>query len=433
MVMQSSPAPSSVCNGSNKRLSPLALGAGGVGNLLEWYDFGLYGYFAPVLARLFFPSGDPLASLIGAYGGFAVGFAMRPIGAVVLGTIGDRIGRRFVLMLSVSLMGAGTTAIALLPSYSSVGVAGPLLLLLVRMFQGFSVGGEYTGSVAYLVETAPPHRRGFAGSMANIGSTAGVLLAAGVAAVTVTFAGEQALISWAWRLPFLFGGVLAMGALAARRRLREEAAALSRVRELPLWRAFRHDGRMIGIAILFTAGYGVVNYLTMVFFPTYASEFGGLKESQALQITTLAQAFALLVVPLAGLANDTLIRRRTLLIVAFLAECVAAVGAFWLARDGGFGGFAMAQLAFGGLLALVMGTDPAMLSEQFPAEYRVSAYSLAFNIGLGIAGGTAPAIATALIAATGMTLAPAFYLMLAAAVAAVAAFLMPDRSREPLA
>src|ERR1700720_3759619 len=312
------------------RLSPAALAAGGVGNLLEWYDFGLYGYFAPVLARLFFPSDNPLASLIGAYGGFAVGFAMRPIG-----TIGDRVGRRFVLLLSVTLMGVGTTAIALLPTYDAAGIGAPVLLLLVRLFQGFSVGGEYTGSVAYLVETAPPGRRGFAGSMANIGSTSGVLLASSAAAAAVTFADNAQLESWAWRLPFLLGGVLATGALLLRRRLRVDGTPPKRTRELPLKRAFARDLRTMAVAILFTSGYGVVNYLTMMFFPVYAGQFGGLSEARALQATTVAQALALLIVPLAGLANDAFIRRRTLLMIAFAAEFAVALSVFLLARDGG--------------------------------------------------------------------------------------------------
>lgn len=410
----------------------MALAAGGIGNLLEWYDFGLYGYFAPTLGRLFFPSHDTLASLIGAYAGFAVGFAMRPIGGAVLGHIGDRLGRRFVLLLSVTLMGAGTTAIAALPTYAVAGVAAPLMLLLVRLFQGFSVGGEYTGSVAYLIETAPTNRRGFAGSMANIGSTAGVLLAAGAAAATVTFASDAQLYSWAWRLPFVFGGVLAMGAVLLRRHLREAGAPPTRAPEAPLRRALNHDGRTMAIAVLFTAGYGAVNYLTMVFFPIYAGTVGGVSEAHALQATTLAQALALAVVPLAGIANDTVIRRRTLLILAFAAELAVAFVAFRLARGGNVASFAAAQIVFGALLALVMGTDPAMVSEQFPAEYRMSAYSVVFNLGLGIAGGTAPAVATALIEITGSTLAPAYYLMLAAAAAAVGAALMTDRSRSPL-
>ncbi len=426
------PMPEDLRRGAARQLSPSALAAGAIGNLLEWYDFGLYGYFAPILGRLFFPVHDTLASLIGAYVGFAVGFAMRPVGGALLGHVGDRFGRRFVLLLSVTLMGVGTTAIALLPTYADAGVAAPLLLLAVRLFQGISVGGEYTGSVAYLVETAPPGRRGFAGSMANIGSTAGVLLAAGVAAGSVTFASADQVESWAWRLPFAFGGVLATGALLLRRRLRESDVAPARMREAPLKRAFERDRRLMAVAVLFTSGYGAVNYLTMVFFPIYAGTFGRVSEAHALQATTFAQALALAVVPLAGIANDVVIRRRTLLILAFAAEFVFALAAFQLARSGGIAGFAAAQLGFGALLALVMGTDPAMVSEQFPGEYRMSGYSVVFNLGLGIAGGSAPAIATALIAVTGFALVPALYLMLAAGAAATGAFLMADRSRGPL-
>jgi len=418
------------------RLSAEALAAGAVGNLLEWYDFGLYGLFAPVLAPLFFPSADPLASLIGAYGGFALGFAVRPLGGAVLGHLGDRIGRGFVLIASVVLMGAATSAMALLPSYHRIGIAAPILLLLVRILQGFSVGGEFTGSVCYLVETAPPGRRGLAGSFANIGSTSGVLLAAGIAAATVTLAGDTPAREWAWRLPFLFGGVLALLAYLVRRRLIHSGPApeipASKDQPPPLRQALRQSPRAMFYAVLFTSGYGVVNYLTMVFLPTFASQFGGIAEGTALRANTAAQAVALCVVPLAGWATDRWLRRRTMLMIAFVAETAVAWAAFALIRQDGAAALWPAQILFGALLALVMGTAPAMLSELFRRDYRLSGYSVSFNIGIGIAGGTAPLIATALIAVTGNPLAPAWYLMAAGALAAGAAFLMTDRSRQPL-
>jgi MHS family proline/betaine transporter-like MFS transporter len=156
-------APATTVSSSQGRLSVTALSAGASGNLLEWYDFSVYGLPAPVLAGVFFPPEDRIAALIGAYGLFAAGFAMRPIGGVVLGHLGDRLGRRFVLVYSIVIMGLATAAIALLPGYDTIGVGAPLLLLLLRIIQGFSVGGEFSGSVSYLVETAPHHRRGFAG------------------------------------------------------------------------------------------------------------------------------------------------------------------------------------------------------------------------------------------------------------------------------
>src|SRR5580700_9357215 len=196
-------------SGPHDRHLPLpSLLAGGVGNLLEWYDFGLYGLFAPILAPLFFPAHDRVASLIGAYSGFAIGFAARPLGGVVLGHVGDRVGRRAVMVCSIVLMGFATTAMALLPTYEAIGIGAPVLLLLIRVLQGFSVGGEFTGSVAYLVETAPTNRRGIAGSIANIGASAGMLLAAAVATATAMLATSAEVQNWAWRVPFLIGGII---------------------------------------------------------------------------------------------------------------------------------------------------------------------------------------------------------------------------------
>jgi MHS family proline/betaine transporter-like MFS transporter len=411
------------------------LTAGAVGNLLEWYDFALYGFFAPILAPLFFPADDRILSLIGAYAGFAVGFAMRPIGGAVLGHLGDRLGRRFVLVYSIVMMGLATTIIAILPTYHTIGAFAPILLLVVRVFQGFSVGGEFTGSVAYLVETAPKRRRGLAGSVANIGSTGGMLLAVGVAAATTTLADPAQLEGWAWRMPFLLGGLIALGGYFLRRRLPDdgyEPSARKKADPLPLRQAVTQAPGPMLCAVVFTSGYGIVNYLTMVFLPTYASEFGTIAENRALQINTAAQAVALFVVPLAGWLTDHVLRRRTMLIVAFVLELAVAWSAFSLAAHGDLAGFWLAQIVFGILLALVMGTAPAMLAELFPGEYRLSGYSVSFNIGIGIVGGTAPMIATSLIAVTDSLSAPAWYLMAASAVSVGAALWMRDRSREPL-
>jgi MHS family proline/betaine transporter-like MFS transporter len=411
-------------SGPHDRHLPLpSLLAGGVGNLLEWYDFGLYGLFAPILAPLFFPAHDRIASLIGAYSGFAIGFAARPLGGVVLGHVGDRVGRRAVMVCSIVLMGFATTAMAVLPAYDAIGVGAPMLLLLIRVLQGFSVGGEYTGSVAYLVETAPSQRRGMAGSVANIGATAGMLLASAVVTATAMLAYSPDVQRWAWRIPFLIGGVIAVAGYFLRHRLRETGYVPkpSARRSLPLREAIAQAPGAMLLALLFTSGYGVANYLTMVFLPTYAAEFGGVRAEQAL-----------FVVPLAAWLTDRAIRRRTLLIAAFAAEFVIAWGSFALVGHGNVGGVWAAQLGFAFLLALIMAAEPATLAEQFRGEFRLSGYSVSFNLGIGLAGGTAPLVAVALIAATGNDMAPAWYLMLASAIAAAAAFLMVDRSRKPL-
>jgi MHS family proline/betaine transporter-like MFS transporter len=416
------------------RVLLVPLVAGAVGNLLEWYDFGLYGLFAPIFAQLFFPDQDRIASLIGAYSGFAIGFAARPLGAAVLGHLGDRAGRRAVMVYSIVLMGFATTATAILPTHHMIGIAAPMLLLFTRALQGFSVGGEYTGSVTYLVETAPSKRRGLAGSIANVGATAGMLLASGVATATLLLANSAEVRTWAWRIPFLLGGVIATTGYLLRHRMRDTGftPTASAHASLPLRVAIAEAPGAMLRALLFTSGYGIVNYLTMVFLPTYAATFGGVAEKKALQANTAAQALALFIVPIAAWVTDRAVRRRTLLIIAFAAEFVVGWSGIALASRGGVAGVWTAQLGFAFLLALIMAAEPATLAEQFRSEFRLSAYSVSYNLGIGLAGGTAPLVATALIATTGDAMAPAWYLMLGSAIAAGAAFLMVDRSSKPL-
>lgn len=419
-----------------RMLSYETIGAGTVGNILEWYDFGLYGYFAPVIGGLFFPSHGNIAPLLGAYGGFAIGFAMRPLGGAVLGHLGDRVGRQAVLVTSVVLMGCATTAVGLLPTYRDVGIWAPILLLAVRCFQGFSVGGEFTGSVSYLVETAPRRRRGFAGSFANVGSTLGYLLAAGLAALTETVAGHHLLYGWTWRLPFMLGGVLAVFAYFVRNRLSETGydpgQAPQRDDTPPLKQAFDRSRRAMILAMIFTWGYGVADYLTLVFLPTFASKFGHVGNGATLRVNTVAEAIAIVFILFASWMTDRHVRRRTLLIGSFSLVFVVALVLFELAHVGGVGAFWIAQIGFGVLLGTILGTAPAMLAELFRSEYRLSGYSLSFNFGFGFGGGTAPLVATGLIGLTGFKLAAAGYLMVGAAMSIVALYFMRDRSREPL-
>jgi MHS family proline/betaine transporter-like MFS transporter len=433
--------------------------AGGIGNIVEWYDFGLYGLLAPVLASEFFPSHDRIAALLGVYGGFAVGFAMRPIGAVVLGRVGDRQGRQRVLLLSVLLMGAATLAIGLLPAYKAIGIWAPILLIMIRLFQGFSVGGEFVGSVTYLVEAADRHRRGIAGSVANIGATAGMLMGAGVAALATKY---TAAFPELWRVPFLLGGALAFVGYMLRRQLPPEKIQTEQisapgsstqattpvyptqmksgsagnpifsevVAPWPAMQAFREIPHTMIVAMLFTCGYGVSNYVTMVFLPTFAHEFASVPENLALQINTAGQALALLVVPVAGWISDHWFGRRSLLALTFLLQAAITWQLFALVSSAGTRGLWIAQLLLAGLLAVVMGMAPAMLSEQFPQRYRVSGHGFVLNVGIGIFGGSAPMVAVALIRATGSRMAPAAYLIVASVVSAIAAMFLAEGVTE---
>jgi MHS family proline/betaine transporter-like MFS transporter len=234
--------------------------AGFIGNVLEWYDFALYGYLAGVIAPVFFPADAPTTGLIATYGIFAAGFVMRPLGAAVFGWFGDRYGRARTMQISVVFMAGPTLLLGLLPSYAQAGALAPALLVLVRLLQGLSVGGEFSSSATYLVETAPEGKRGLTGSWANIGSMCGSLLGVGVAALVSNVFDAAALAAWAWRLPFLGGAILGTAAIWIRRNLhnseRFRAHHEGREDTSPLMQAFTTNRHETLLALAFAASYG---------------------------------------------------------------------------------------------------------------------------------------------------------------------------------
>jgi len=418
-----------------KRHTPSTVTAGVIGNVMEWYDFALYGFFAPVISQLFFPSHNHIASLIAAFGVFAVGFFMRPLGGVIFGWIGDRLGRALVLKISVVTMGMATFLLGVLPTHAQIGLWSALLLLVVRLLQGLSVGGEFSGSVTYMVETSPLPKRGYAGSWANFGSMAGTLLGSGLAALVTTVFSQAAVYSWGWRLPFIIGGLLAVVAFVFVRNVDATPYMDHHERlhekDSPLREALTRDRKSTILAIVFASGYGVFFYIPLVYLPTYASEIGHLSNSLALQINSAGIALCMPLIPLFGWISDRFLRRRTLLMIGFAIMAACGWGLVLLSGTT-IAGLASGQLLLAALTAIPMGAAPAMLVELFPVEDRLTGYSLAYNLGLGIAGGTAPMIATWLIEVSGVHSAPGAYLMVASAVSVAALWFMRDRSREPL-
>lgn len=413
-----------------------AIAAGAVGNILEWYDFALYGFMASVLSGLFFPSEDRLVSLIATYGVFAVGFVMRPLGSVLFGWLGDTAGRSRTLLLSVAMMTMPTVILGLLPSYGTIGIAAPIALVAVRMVQGLSVGGEFSTSVTYLVETAPPERRGFFGSWANIGSLGGMLLGSAAAAAATNLLDQADLETWGWRVPFLFGGALGVIALLMRKGLPESPQFLryeqARCPNSPLKEAFVCNRIQMAQGALFAAAYGTVFYLALVYLPTWVSETTGTSLGTSLQVNTVTLAALLPVIPFAGWLSDRRVRRTHLLVAAFVLLGVA--GSFLLVwiRGGGLVALAVGQISLGLILAVPLGVAPALFCELFPEEDRLTGYSIVFNAGLGVVGGLTPMLASWLILSTGSALAPVGVLAAATALGTVALLWIRDGSREPL-
>lgn len=412
--------------------------AGFIGNVVEWYDFALYGYLAGIIAPVFFPPENPTAGLIATYGIFAAGFMMRPLGAAIFGWFGDRYGRARTMQVSVVLMALPTLLLGLLPTYAQIGLLAPLLLVAVRLLQGFSVGGEFSSSVTYLVETAPKGHRGLAGSVANIGSMTGSLVGVGAAALVTNLFDGETLQAWAWRLPFLGGALLGLTAVWIRSGLhnseRFQTHHDQREETSPLLEAFTTNRRETLLALAFAASYGTCFYIVFIYLPEWLSGQGLMDRGTALAINTALTLLVILLMPLAAMVGDRMIPRRTWIALSMLVLGFAAAPLqLWMLESGGaLGSVVVSHVVTFALLSVPLGSAPALFVEMFPERDRLSGYSVAFNLGVGVFGGLTPMIATSLIAATGIAIAPAFYLVAASALAVGALTLVPDRSRAPL-
>jgi MHS family proline/betaine transporter-like MFS transporter len=411
--------------------------AGFIGNVVEWYDFAVYGYLAGIIAPVFFPAGNPTAGLIGTYGIFAAGFMMRPLGAAVFGWFGDRYGRARTMQISVTMMAVPTLLVGLLPTYAQVGIVAPALLVLMRLLQGLSVGGEFSSSATYLVETAPNGKRGLTGSWANIGSMSGSLLGVGVAALVTNAFDAAALADWAWRLPFLSGALLGTTAIWLRRNLHESerfrAHHEGREKTSPLLEAFTTNRTETLLALAFASSYAPCFYLAFVYLPEWLAAQDIMPRGAALTINTVMTLIVVAAMPLGAMVGDKWLPRRTWIALALFVLGVAAWPLHdWMLASGSLASVLTAHAVMFLLLAVPLGSGPALFVELFPERDRLSGYSVAFNVGLGVFGGLTPMIATILIAATGAPTAPALLLAAAAFVGVLALAPMPDRSRAPL-
>lgn len=404
--------------------------AGAIGNVLEWYDFALYGYFAPVLAALFFPSEQPSLSLLSAFGVFAIGFLARPLGALLFGYWGDTAGRRNALAWSIILMAIPTFCIGLLPTYEAIGLFAPFALTCCRFLQGLSVGGEFTGSVTYLVEHAAPSRRGYIGSWAGFSAQVGALLGSGAGALVASTLSHQALYAWGWRIPFLGGSLIALIGWYLRMRV-PESPAFERARHAgTLSAAPIHEvltsqraavGRVIGLVLLHGAGF----YLLYVYLSTYLVTVTNIPLGSGLTINTVCMVLLALLIPLTGSLSDT-IGRRPLLATGAAGLALASYPMFvWLTSEDWYL-ILLAQVLLTVLMACYLGPFFALAVELFPTRLRYTGLSIGYNVASALFGGTAPLIATLFIQWSGNTLAPSFYLSLCAIVSLTVVLTLRD-------
>ena len=407
-----------------------------IGTTIEWYDFFIYATAAGlVFATLFFePAGSSIGLLL-SFASVGISFLFRPLGAFLAGHYGDRIGRRAMLVLTLILMGAATTLIGVLPTYSVAGVAAPVLLLLLRILQGISAGGEWGGAVLMAVEHAPRDRRGRAGAFPQLGVPLGLLLASGVtAAMTGWIAPGAAFLEWGWRVPFLLSIVLIVVGYFVRRAVDEspvfqEIAQKKQQAKVPIVELFRRHGLLVVIAALIFAGNNAAGYMaTGGFIPSYAtSPAVGLERTDVLVAVAYGSAIWLGFTYLAGHLADRIGRKATYLI-GFGAQLVTCFPLFWLIDTGSLAMLYVALTLFTVGLGLAYGPQAALYSEMFPASVRFSGVSISYALGAILGGAFAPTIATALVQATGGTAAVSLYLMGMTLVSALAVAIVRDRA-----
>lgn len=411
--------------------------ASAIGNVLEWFDFGIYGYFAPFIGRLFFPRSDPLASMFSAFAVLAVGALSRPLGAIVFGWIGDRQGRRSSLTATVLLMAGATFMIGILPTYASIGVLAPALLIAARLLQGLSSGGEWGGSAAFMVEYASENRRGFIGSFQQVSTGTGFFLGS-LFGLALTYAmPPSTILDWGWRLPFLSG--ILLGAVGLYMRLH--------LKDTPKFNALKQRGerskspfvdslrtQLTGIVVAF--GYNViqsVGYFTMLtFMPSFTAEVLKLPPDRAFLSNSLQILVFVLSLPLMGAFSDRL-GRKPMLMAASLFLMLAAYPLFQLIVKGHFFTIVLCQLVFGIVLAAYCGPAVAATVELFPTRLRYTSVSIGFNLAAALIGMTSPMISTRLISALGTPVAPSYVIIAASAISFVTVvFGCKETAWEPL-
>ncbi len=409
--------------------------ASAMGNAIEWFDYGVYGYLATSVGNAFFPGSDSTTKLLSTFGVLAVSFAIRPFGGMVFGPLGDRLGRQRVLVLTITLMSLSTAAIGVLPTHATIGVWAPVLLVLCRLVQGFSTGGEYGGAATYMAEYAPDKKRGFYGSFLEFGTLIGLISGGLLATIMSASVSQDTLNAWAWRVPFLVALPLGAIGLYLRARLEDspvfdELAKRGETSKVPFretMQYWRHILLLIGFVLLLNiADYGVLTYM-----PTYLNSVLKLSTLTSDLLPVLVMVGMLAVITPIGALTDR-IGRKPVLLTSCIGFIVLSVPMLMLMGTKNLVattvGFAVLGLLLVSLLACIASTLPAL----FPTQVRYGAFAIGYNVSTSAFGGTTPLVVTALISATHNTLMPGWYMTAAGLIALVPILLMPETAGESL-
>lgn len=394
--------------------------AGSVGMYIEFYEYGVYGFFAPIISKVFFPNASSTTGILLTYGIFSITFFFRPLGGVVLGIVGDRLGRKTALVTSLALMTFATTAMGLLPGYAAIGIAAPILLLIFRILQGFSAGGEVSSAMTFVGEHAPDKRRAFFVSFVNVGAYSAMLTATVFGFVLSSLLGPESMSSWGWRIPFLVAAPLGIVAFWIRATSHEaprfeNLKADHKLAKNPLKQIFASRKTVrgllfaIGLPLLNSSGYYVMfNYL-----PAYLITELKFTSARGYMVTAAALIVIIIFIPISARLSDR-IGRKPVLIGSALGIAIAGYPAFLLMSMGSVGFAILGAAILAVIFSAHTGIIHTVLLESFPTPVRTTAYSLGYNIGTAIFGGAAPLVLTALIASTADKAVPAYYVVLTA-------------------
>jgi MFS family permease len=412
-----------------------AIAASAIGNATEWFDYGIYAYGVSYIAAALFPGSTAEATLF-ALATFAISFLVRPLGGLFWGPLGDRLGRKSVLAWTIIIMSVATFCVGLVPSYASIGWLAPVLLIALRMIQGFSTGGEYGGAATFMAEYSPDHKRGFYGSFLEFGTLAGFSLGAFLMLGCSLALGDEAMHAWGWRLPFLIAAPLGLSGLYLRSKMedtpcfRELAESAEPEASVPLKELFIGYWKPLLLLGGLVVALNVVNYVLLAYMPTYMSTTLGMSNNASLFVPLIGMLAMMVFLPFAGSLSDRFGRKK-LWWFSLIGLFVAAVPMFQLMEQGpnlALFGFAVLGLLYVPQLATISATFPAM----FPTHVRYAGMAIAYNVSTSVFGGTAPLVSDWLIAQTGNNLVPAYYMMLSCAIGALALLFVTETAGTSL-
>ncbi|OGV26838.1 MAG: hypothetical protein A3F18_02650 [Legionellales bacterium RIFCSPHIGHO2_12_FULL_37_14] len=388
--------------------------AGAIGNALEWYDFTIYAFFVPIIAKQFFPHKDPFLSLLATFGVFAVGFLVRPFGAVLFGYIGDHVGRKKALIISMIMMSFPTFLIGLLPNYQHIGLAAPILLVLLRIVQGLAVSGELTTATVFLIEHADVDKRGIAGSLAMSSALLGMVFSAVFATLTSQLLIDENLMLWGWRLPFLLGGLIGIMGLIVRLRSIDPSIYLNHKEssnKVNLWVHLRSlPVNTVVVGIFLTSVMACSNYFLVAFFNTFLVTTEGLALRPVMVINAVAITLQVILTVVMGRISD-FVGRKLVLGLGMVSMACAIYPIFWMLTQKSLFFAFLGEITFACVASMLTGLIPTTLAEMFDTFNRNTGISVSYNLSLALFGGTAPLIALSLVAWSHNVFAPAWYML----------------------